>query len=94
MRPAAALRGLLRRSSILRGYTSGGAAGVGHSGHLSAEAAAKRAAAEEAARGGAVTTAQRYLFDTNGYIVLKGVFSEEEVSAANAAIDAHLGECV
>ena len=32
----------------------------------------------------------RYLFDLNGFLVLRGVFSEEQVSAANKAIDAHI----
>ena len=81
-----ALRGLLHHIRI-RSYASSSAE-VGHSGHLSAEAAAKCAAEETVV---AVTPAQRYLFDTNGYIVLKGVFTKEEVFAANEAIDAHLG---
>ncbi|GMI04419.1 hypothetical protein TrRE_jg13274 [Triparma retinervis] len=32
----------------------------------------------------------KYLFDLNGYIVIKGVFSPEEVAAANAAITDHM----
>jgi ectoine hydroxylase-related dioxygenase (phytanoyl-CoA dioxygenase family) len=36
----------------------------------------------------------RYLFDLNGYIVVRGVLSKEEVDAANAAIDNHSDEFV
>eukprot|EP00587_Corethron_hystrix_P008648 CAMPEP_0113306048 /NCGR_PEP_ID=MMETSP0010_2-20120614/5451_1 /TAXON_ID=216773 ORGANISM="Corethron hystrix, Strain 308" /NCGR_SAMPLE_ID=MMETSP0010_2 /ASSEMBLY_ACC=CAM_ASM_000155 /LENGTH=319 /DNA_ID=CAMNT_0000160629 /DNA_START=469 /DNA_END=1428 /DNA_ORIENTATION=- /assembly_acc=CAM_ASM_000155 len=35
---------------------------------------------------------EKYLFDLNGYIVLRGVFSPEEVADANAVIDRHLEE--
>lgn len=41
---------------------------------------------------GGLTEEQKYLFDTNGYLVVKGVLSPEEVKAANAAIDIHRGE--
>lgn len=34
-----------------------------------------------------MTPDQRYLFDLNGYIVIRGVLTEAEVAAANAAID-------
>ena len=32
---------------------------------------------------------QKYLFDINGYLVLRGVLSAAEVAEANAAIDHH-----
>ena len=32
---------------------------------------------------------ERYLFDLNGYLVLRGVLGEQEVSTLNAAIDHH-----
>jgi hypothetical protein len=32
----------------------------------------------------------KYLFDLNGYLVLRGVFSNDEVEAANTAIDVHI----
>lgn len=35
---------------------------------------------------------ERYLFDLNGYIVIKNVFSKEEIKKANDAIDAHFEE--
>eukprot|EP00466_Bigelowiella_natans_P007187 jgi/Bigna1/76551/fgenesh1_pg.42_\ len=37
---------------------------------------------------------ERYLFDLNGFLVLRGVFSEEEVSKANDAIDRHLEDVI
>jgi ectoine hydroxylase-related dioxygenase (phytanoyl-CoA dioxygenase family) len=36
--------------------------------------------------------AEKYIFDCNGYIVLRGVFTEEEVASANTAIDNHITE--
>jgi ectoine hydroxylase-related dioxygenase (phytanoyl-CoA dioxygenase family) len=36
-----------------------------------------------------MTDAQKYLFDLNGYIVVPGVLTREELKEANAAIDAH-----
>lgn len=38
------------------------------------------------------TPEQKYLFDLNGFIVIRGVLSAEEVAAAHAAIDAHTAE--
>ena len=37
----------------------------------------------------AMTPEQKYLFDLNGFIIIRGVLSEEEIAAAHAAIDAH-----
>ena len=34
-----------------------------------------------------MTDLEKYLFDLNGFLVVRGVFSEAEVAAANAAID-------
>lgn len=36
-----------------------------------------------------MTAHEKFLFDLNGYIVVRNVFSPEEVAAANAAIDAN-----
>lgn len=36
-----------------------------------------------------VTDQEKFLFDLNGYIVVRGVFSPSEIVAANAAVDAH-----
>lgn len=41
-----------------------------------------------------MTPDQRYLFDLNGYIVVKGVLTAEDVEAANAAIDARADKMV
>mmetsp|Transcript_12464 Transcript_12464/g.19209 ORF Transcript_12464/g.19209 Transcript_12464/m.19209 type:complete len:382 (-) Transcript_12464:43-1188(-) len=41
-----------------------------------------------------MTEDQKYLFDLNGYIVVRGVLTEEEVQEANAAIDNHLDEAI
>ena len=34
-----------------------------------------------------MTEAERYLFDLNGYLVVRGVLSKEEIEAANRVID-------
>jgi len=39
-----------------------------------------------------MTPEQKYLFDLNGFIVIRGVLSPEEIKAANAALDAHSPE--
>jgi len=36
-----------------------------------------------------LSQSERFLFDLNGFLVVRGVFSAEEVAAANAAIDSH-----
>ena len=36
-----------------------------------------------------LSESERFLFDLNGFLVLRGVLSESEVDAANAAVDAH-----
>jgi len=41
---------------------------------------------------GQMSAEEKFLFDTNGYIIVKGVLSPEEVEAANSAIDAHEGD--
>eukprot|EP00927_Polykrikos_kofoidii_P067861 TRINITY_DN63293_c0_g1_i1.p1 TRINITY_DN63293_c0_g1~~TRINITY_DN63293_c0_g1_i1.p1 ORF type:complete len:397 (-),score=38.40 TRINITY_DN63293_c0_g1_i1:75-1265(-) len=61
----------------------------------SAEAAQEFYAEEEVTKKGdeavaLFSTAQRYLFDLNGFLVLRGVLTHDEVAAANAAIDAHI----
>eukprot|EP00854_Cymbomonas_tetramitiformis_P014608 gene14608-17261_t len=34
----------------------------------------------------------KFLFDTNGYVVVKGVLTPEEVAAANAAVDSRVSQ--
>ena len=41
-----------------------------------------------------MTEAERYLFDLNGFLIIRGVLSPEEVAEANAAIDRHAHEMV
>jgi len=52
-------------------------------------AATPRARASEAM---ALTDAEKFYFDLNGFIIVRGVLTAEEVSAANAAVDAHAAE--
>ncbi len=44
-----------------------------------------------AAQAVSVSAADRYLFDLNGFLVVRGVLSADEVASANAAIDRHQG---
>ena len=62
--------------------------GVGHSGHLSAELRNQHDG--PAASGQGLTHAQKYLFDLNGFIVLRNMFDADIVERANDAVDAHL----
>eukprot|EP00592_Proboscia_alata_P000779 CAMPEP_0194368600 /NCGR_PEP_ID=MMETSP0174-20130528/16793_1 /TAXON_ID=216777 /ORGANISM="Proboscia alata, Strain PI-D3" /LENGTH=385 /DNA_ID=CAMNT_0039145013 /DNA_START=101 /DNA_END=1258 /DNA_ORIENTATION=- len=62
---------------------------VGHSGHLSAETLRNQHDVPEPQGAPGITHAQKYLFDLNGYIVLKNVFSLAEVQSANEAVDHH-----
>ena len=63
-------------------------AGVGHSGHLSADNLKNQHDAPDTTTAG-LSAKQRYLFDLNGFLVLKGALSPDEVKAANDAIDAN-----
>ena len=54
------------------------------------EGARSFAAASPAAP--AMTPEQKYLFDLNGFIVIRGVLSSEEITAAHEAMDAHAEE--
>jgi len=51
---------------------------------------------ELASSGGSVrafmTAREKFMFDLNGFIIVKGAISAEEVQAMNAAIDAHMSE--
>ena len=42
----------------------------------------------------AMTEAERYLFDLNGYIIIRNVLTPDEIAAAHAAIDAHEHEAI
>lgn len=65
-------------------------AGVGHSGHLSEELRNAHDAPLVDTKATGLSAKAKYLFDLNGYIVLPGLFSKQEVTDANAAIDEHL----
>jgi len=39
-----------------------------------------------------LTEEERFLFDLNGFLVVRGVFSPQEVAAANAAVDVHAAQ--
>mmetsp|Transcript_19285 Transcript_19285/g.44693 ORF Transcript_19285/g.44693 Transcript_19285/m.44693 type:complete len:311 (-) Transcript_19285:264-1196(-) len=41
-----------------------------------------------------MTEDERYLFDLNGYLIVRGVLTPEEVAEANAAIDRHADDMV
>ena len=59
---------------------------VGHSGHLSADAMRNRH--DVPATDAGLSHKQKYMFDLNGFLVLKRAFPAEMVQRANAAIDA------
>ena len=61
---------------------------VGHSGHLSSEALRNRHDVPVVESG--LTHKQKYLFDLNGFLVIKDAFDPAMVSRANVAVDAHL----
>ena len=42
---------------------------------------------EERMEGGVMSEMERYLFDLNGFLVVRGVFTPEEMEAANSAVD-------
>lgn len=63
--------------------------GVGHSGHLAAGLRNAHDAPAVDTPGG-LSPSQKYLFDLNGYLVLRNAFSSEQVAAANKAVDVHL----
>ena len=52
-----------------------------------ARSASSRYISMKSERGG-IPADERFLFDLNGFLVLRGILSPEEVAAANAAIDA------
>uniref|UniRef100_A0A7S1Z3A8 Uncharacterized protein n=1 Tax=Ditylum brightwellii TaxID=49249 RepID=A0A7S1Z3A8_9STRA len=66
--------------------------GVGHSGHLSADLLrnAHDVPVANADAISAVSHKSKYLFDLNGYVILRKVFTNDDVKAANDAIDKHI----
>jgi len=41
-----------------------------------------------------MSESERYLFDLNGFVIVRNVLTPEEIAAAHAAIDAHMDEAV
>ena len=41
-----------------------------------------------------MTEEEKYLFDLNGFVIVRGVLNQEEIEAANKAIDNHEHEMV
>lgn len=41
-----------------------------------------------------MTESERYLFDLNGYLIVRGVLSPDEVAACHMAIDKHIDEAI
>ena len=66
-------------------------AGVGHSGHLSAESLRNQHDAPAVDASGKVSHKLKYLFDLNGYIVLRNVLDEAEEGLSVAARDQIVG---
>lgn len=63
--------------------------GVGHSGHLDANSLRNRHDAPAVEQGTGLSPAAKYLFDLNGYLILRNVLSPEMIDAANEAIDTY-----
>ena len=89
-------RASLRRATLATASGASTGVAVGHSGHLSTEEAARRSELRNAHDGPAVEAAmshkEKYLFDLNGYLVLRGAFDADMVARANTAVDAHLDQ--
>lgn len=87
---AGAVRRAARAPSRARGVRAlATRSGVGHSGHLSSDLLKNQHDLPETTETG-LTKAQRYLFDLNGFLVLKNAFDADAVKAANEAVDAHV----
>ena len=41
-----------------------------------------------------MSEAERYLFDLNGYIIIRNVLTPDQIAAAHTAIDAHISEAI
>jgi len=86
--------GLFQRSlarGTLRSFERRASAAVGHSGHLAAGASldSLRNQHDTPAHAAGLLHKHAYLFDLNGFLVVKNVFDADMVARANTAIDAH-----
>ena len=87
--PSASVRGTPVRYAVGH-LTTVRCASVGHSGHLSSDALRNRHDVPAAHAG--LTHKQKYMFDLNGFLVLKAAFSTEMVARANEAVDANVSQ--
>jgi len=71
----------------LRAFASN-VTGIGHSGHLSAERMRNQHDPPDVAS--KMSATDKYMFDLNGYIILRDVLSVEETEVANVAVEAHM----
>lgn len=78
----------LAAGAASRALSTHAGAVVGHSGHLSSDALRNRHDSPKVEGAGLSPTA-KYMFDLNGFLVLRNVLSPEMIAAANAAIDKH-----
>jgi ectoine hydroxylase-related dioxygenase (phytanoyl-CoA dioxygenase family) len=74
--------------AVLRSAARRASSAVGHSGHL-ASGSSLHNQHDTPEHGLGMTRKQSYLFDLNGFLVIKSVFDAEMIERANAAIDAH-----
>ena len=56
--------------------------------HIARSASSRYISMKAAGERGGIPADERFLFDLNGFLVLRGILSPEEVAAANAAVDA------
>ena len=68
---------MYRPPGAARRLLSSASAGVGHSGHLSSAALRNRHDVPLAEAG--LTAAQKYMFDLNGFLVIRGAFDADDL---------------
>ena len=56
--------------------------------HIARSSSSRYISMKAAGERGGIPADERFLFDLNGFLVLRGILSPEEVAAANAAVDA------
>ena len=78
----------MHSSAALSLLTRSVALSVGHRGIRTRSGVPLMSTAADALK---ISDEEKFLFDLNGFLVLRGVLSPEEVAAANAAIDAKQG---
>ena len=56
--------------------------------HIARSSSSRYISMKAAGERGGIPADERFLFDLNGFLVLRGILSPEEVAAANTAVDA------